>query len=80
MANTRELSFVDQGSPNGSKAGQSSFKSRVAHGKAPEGEREFGILAPVAKRLLPPIFSVPEGRVAQAGLSIVDRREQPVPL
>jgi hypothetical protein len=33
-----------------------------------------------SKRLLPPIFSVPEGRIAQAGLLIVDRREQPVPL
>jgi len=33
--------------PMAAKPGQSSFKSRVAHGKAPEGEREFGILAPV---------------------------------
>jgi hypothetical protein len=54
--------------------------------KGARGERESGILAFVAdelefilKALPPPIFSVPEGRIAQAGLSIVDRREKPVP-
>jgi hypothetical protein len=31
MVNARKVSFVDQGSPNGSKAGQSSFKSRVTN-------------------------------------------------
>ena len=66
---------------------QSSFKSRVAHGKAPEGRESSGYspLSPMksslfSKRLPPPIFAVPEDRIAQAGLLIVDRREQPVPL
>jgi hypothetical protein len=31
MVNAREVSFVDQGSRNGSKAGRSSFKSRVTN-------------------------------------------------
>jgi len=46
-----------------------------AHGKAPEEERELGTFAPVANEVefirksgSPPIFSVPAGRIAQAGL------------
>ena len=47
--------------------------------KGARGGKRVRDTRPVAKRLVPPIFSVPEGRIAQAGLLIVDRREKPVP-